>query len=160
MSIRFHTRLTIHEQTDAGVLEPAALAFADRVHHDDLDALLHVNNVRYFVWFERLRVRFMQDYAIGTIGDPQSPRIVVRSAEVRYLQEMVRDEVYIITTRCTAMRRTSLTLHQAIWSGGTKRATLDCVMVLLTQDGKNRAPIPEEIKARLRQTDGAVDQSP
>ncbi|MEP1522772.1 thioesterase family protein [Ascidiaceihabitans sp.] len=156
MSPRYHTNLTEAEQRAEGITEPAPLAYADRVHHDELDALLHVNNVRYFVWFERLRVRFMEMHNIGTIGDETSPRIVVRGGSVRYIEEMLRNEDYIVTTRCTEMRTTSLTLCQTIWAQGRKRATFDCVMVLLKQDGTGRQPIPETIKQQLINTDGAV----
>lgn len=159
MSLRYHTNLTIAEQAERGVAEPATLAYADRVHHDDLDALLHVNNVRYFVWFERLRIRFMEYHGIGTIGDENSPRIVIRGGEIRYFQEMLRDEDYIVTTRCTGMRTTSLSLHQAIWAGGTLRATFDCVMVLLKQDGSGRAAIPDNFRQNLQKADGAQTQS-
>jgi acyl-CoA thioester hydrolase len=156
MSLRYHTNLSAAEQTAAGLKTPAPLAYGDRVHHDELDSLNHVNNVRYFVWFERLRIRFMEVHNIGTIGDPNSPRIVIRGGEARYVKEMVRDEDYIVTTRCTGFRNTSLTLEQEIWSGGTLRATFTCVMVLLTQDGAERMPIPQHIKTTLTKSDGAT----
>lgn len=159
MSLRYHTNLSPQEQRAAGITHPAPLAYGDRVHHDELDALLHVNNVRYFVWFERLRIRFMEAHTIGTIGDPDSPRIVVRGGDVRYVKEMVRDEDYIVTLRCTEFRTTSLTLQQEIWAQGSLRATFTCIMVLLTNDGSARFAIPDATKTRLQDTDGAVPHS-
>jgi acyl-CoA thioester hydrolase len=159
MSLRYHTNLPQAEQTAAGIAHPAPLAYGDRVHHDELDTLEHVNNVRYFVWFERLRIRFMEAHNIGTIGDPTSPRIVIRGGEARYLKEMLRDEDYIVTTRCTGFRNTSLTLEQQIWAHGTLRATFTCIMVLLTPDGSARHPIPDNIKAELIKTDGAIQHT-
>ncbi len=155
MSIPFHSPLNPADQRKAGLPQPAALAIADQVHHDDLDALMHVNNVRYMVWFERLRVAFMERYGIGIIGDPASPRIVIRSADIRYHAEMQRGEVYVTTCHCTAFRNTSLTLQQEIWSNGTLRTSFRCIMVLLEQDGSTRAPIPQSIKTALIK-DGAI----
>ena len=157
MPLHYHRPLTVDEQIAAGLPAPAALALADHVHHDDLDALLHVNNVRYFVWFERLRIQFMEAYRIGTIGDPDSPRIVIRSGEIQYVEEMLRGEDYIVTCHCTAMRTTSLSLRQEIWSKGRLRASFDAVMVLLSQDGQSRVPVPDDIRAHLIR-DGACQE--
>lgn len=101
------------------------------------------------VWFERLRIAFMERYGIGIIGDSASPRIVIRSAEIRYHAEMLRGEVYVTTCHCTEFRNTSLTLQQEIWSNGTLRASLSCIMVLLDQDGSTRVPIPAAVKSAL-----------
>ncbi len=128
MTLPLHTDLTAAQQQAAGLPKAAPVAMAGQVHHDELDALNHVNNVVYFVWFERLRIAFMERYGIGIIGDPNSPRIVIRSGEVRYHAEMVRGEVYITTCTCTAFRTTSMTLHQDIWSGGTLRASFTCII--------------------------------
>lgn len=157
MQIPYHRLLDPDQQRAAGLDTPAPLAVADCVHHDDLDTLMHVNNTRYFVWFERLRIRHMQHYGIGTLDDPQSPRIVIRSGEVRFLQEMRDGEDYIVTASCPALRRTSMTLHQSIWAAGTCRATFDCVMVLLTPDGSDRMAIPDAIRTRLI-ADGATPE--
>ena len=107
MDIPYHRLLTHEEQRNLGVPAPAPLAMAGRVHHDELDALMHVNNVVYFVWFERVRIHLMEHYGVGTIGAKDDPRIVIRSGEVRYVEEMLRGEDYVVTTRPTSFRRTS-----------------------------------------------------
>ncbi|MEO0936683.1 MAG: thioesterase family protein [Pseudomonadota bacterium] len=157
MDLPFHTLLSAAQQRAAGLPTPAPLAIADIVHHDDLDSLDHVNNTRYFAWFERLRIRHMTHYGIGLLNDPASPRIVIRSGEVRFVAELRGGESYITTCHCTALRRTSMTLSQEIWARGTLRATFSCVMVLLTQDGSARRKIPDDIRARLI-ADGAHQQ--
>lgn len=158
MTLPFHTALTTAQQTSAGLTDPAPMAMANQVHHDELDALNHVNNVVYMVWFERLRIAFMEHYGIGIIGDPASPRIVIRSGDIRYHTEMQRGERYVTTCHCTAFRTTSMTLRQEVWSGGTLRASFTCVMVLLEQDGKTRCVIPKGIKDKLIK-DGATPPS-
>ena len=71
------------------------------------------------------------------------------------MEEMLRGEDYVVTTRPPSFRRTSMSVSQVIWSAGRKRTTFDCVMVLLTPDGSGRFPISEDIKAKLI-ADGAV----
>lgn len=155
MSVRYHTLLSADQQRAAGLPHPAPLAIADIVHHDDLDSLDHVNNTRYFTWFERLRIRQMTHYGIGLLNDPASPRIVIRSGEVRFVAELRGGETYVTTCHCTALRTTSMTLRKEIWAAGTLRASLSCVMVLLTQDGSARQRVPDDIRARLI-ADGAA----
>ncbi|MEP0504319.1 MAG: acyl-CoA thioesterase [Paracoccaceae bacterium] len=157
MQIPFHTSLSQDDQITLGVLEPQPVARADRVHHDECDALNHVNNTSYLVWFERLRIHFTEFYGIGTLTDPNGPKIVIRSGDVHWIAETFRGENYVTTTRCVSFRRTSMTLDQAIWVDGQKRASFTCVMVLLKRDGSGKMPIPDNIMSRLI-ADGAQQE--
>ncbi len=158
MQLAYHTPLTVQQQQSAGLAHPAPLAMADQVRFSELDVLDHVNNSVYMQWFERLRVRYMQDWGISNYRAlPGDPRIVIRSGTIHYRAEMRMDEDYIATCACASFRTTSFGLHQELWSGGTLRATFDCVMVLLVQDGSGeRFPIPDAVKARFRSIDGAA----
>jgi acyl-CoA thioester hydrolase len=156
MTLLYHTSLDAATQTALGITPPAPLAMADRVRFSELDALNHVNNAVYMSWFERLRVRYTQDWGVSRYPDGNdNPRIVIRSGTIRYHREMRMDEDYVVTCGCTAFRTTSFSLSQQVWSGGTLRATLDCVLVLLQPDGSDRYPIPHAVRARFIKIDGA-----
>lgn len=64
MTLLYHTSLDAATQTALGITPPAPLAMADRVRFSELDALNHVNNAVYMSWFERLRVRYTQDWGV------------------------------------------------------------------------------------------------
>lgn len=160
MDLPYHTPLSRAQQAAAGVDPAASVAVLDRVHHDDLDTLMHVNNVRYFVWFERLRMRFCDLFDLGRIDDPAGPRVVIRSGHMHWIEELRMGDDYIATAQCVAFRRTSLTLVQNIWAAGRKRAEFTCVMVFLTQDGRNRLPIPDTVRARLEREGARSETSP
>ena len=153
----YHVNLNPAAQRAFGLTQVAPLAIADRVHHDECDALGHVNNTSYMIWFERVRIRFMEHYAIGKLGNPDDPKVVIRSGEIHWMAEMFRDENYIVTCRCSGIRRTSMSLQQSIWSAGRQRARFDCVMVLLNPDGSGRMPVPDEVRTALEK-DGAVSE--
>lgn len=153
-----YSLLSHDAQRTLGVDEPAQIAVADRVHHDELDTLFHVNNARYMVWFERMRIRFMEHFGIGALDDPSAPRVVIRSGHIHWIEEMKNGQAYVVTCQCVALRTSSMTLNQCVWSGGRKRTQFDCVMVLLTPDGKGRMPIPPAIRTRLL-AEGARDES-
>ncbi|MEJ2027123.1 MAG: thioesterase family protein [Limibacillus sp.] len=141
---------------------PSPDAFPSRTHdklrYNDTDRQGHVNNAVYLQWFESVRVRYAQMYGVLPSPDNGSgPRIVIRSATIHYRQEMLLDEDYVVTCGCTAFRTTSFTCHQELWSGGALRASLDCVLVLLRPDGSGRYPIPEAVRTRFAELDGAID---
>lgn len=156
MTIAYHTPLDATAQKSFGIEDPAPLAMADQVRFAELDVLNHVNNAVYMQWFERVRVRYTQLWGISRYGGKGlDPRIVIRSGQIHYQKEMLMDEDYVVTCGCTAFRNTSFTMHQEIWANGTQRATFDCVLVLLKQDGSGRFPIPHEVERRFIELDGA-----
>ncbi len=154
----YHTPLTPDQQTALGITPPQPLAMADQVRFSELDVLQHVNNAVYMEWFERLRVRYVQDWGLSGYDAATDPRIVVRSGMIHYKQEMRMDEKYVTTCGCTAYRNTSFSLCQQVWSGGTLRASFDCVVVLLQPDASGRYPIPSEVRSRFEAVDGATHE--
>ncbi len=156
MDLRYHTPLSAEDQARLGLTPSAPLAMADRVRFSELDVLNHVNNAVYMQWFERLRIRYTQDWGLSRyLGSGEDPRIVIRSGQIHYRAEMRMDEDYVVTCGCTAFRTTSFSLAQTLWSGGTLRATFDCVLVLLTADGTGRYPIPDAVRQKFIEADGA-----
>ena len=156
MTLVYNTPLSAAQQAVAGVDPVQPLAMADRVRFSELDVLNHVNNAVYMEWFERLRVRYCQDWGISDYSrDVDNPRIVIRSGTIQYIREMRMDEDYIVTCACRAFRTNSYSLSQHLWSGGTLRATFDCVMVHLEHDGSGKRPLSEELRARFLKIDGA-----
>jgi len=157
MHLIYHTPLSPAAQLAFGLTSAQPLAMADRVRFSELDVLNHVNNAVYMEWFERVRVRYTQDWGLSSYGDaPDAPRIVIRSGTIHYRQEMRMDEDYVVTCGCTAFRTSSFTMAQQLWAGGTLRATLDCVLVLLRQDGAGKFPIPDPVRRRMIEIDGAA----
>lgn len=135
----YHTPLSAQAQSALGMDPAQPLAMGDRVRFSELDVLNHVNNAVYMEWFERLRVKYLQDWGVSGYDSDTDPRIVIRSGTIHYRQEMRMDEDYVTTCGCTAFRTTSFSLHQQIWAGGTLRATFDCVLVLLTPRRRSAA---------------------
>lgn len=156
MILPYHTPLDAAQQTAAGITTPQPLAMADQVRFSELDTLKHVNNAVYMEWFERMRIRYVQDWDLSKFDRDDDPRIVIRSGTIHYRREMRMDENYIATCGCTAFRNTSFSLRQELWSNATLRATFDCVIVLLTPDGTDRLAISPALRKRFAKIDKAV----
>lgn len=156
MALVYNTPLSAAQQAVAGLDPVQPLAMADRVRFSELDVLNHVNNTVYMEWFERLRVRYSQDWGISNYAvGAGNPRIVIRSGTIHYRQEMRMDEDYVVTCACAGFRTSSYTLAQQVWAGGTLRATFDCVMVSLEPDGSGKRALPQALRARFESVDKA-----
>ena len=156
MTLIYNTPLSAAQQAVQGIDPVQPLAIADRVRFSELDPLNHVNNTAYMEWFERLRVRYSQEWGISDYTEGwDNPRIVIRSGHVHYRHEMHMDEDYVATCACVGFRTTSYSLVQQIWSAGILRATFDCVMVNLQPDGSGKRPLPDDLCARFESVDGA-----
>ncbi|MEW9921844.1 acyl-CoA thioesterase [Marimonas sp. MJW-29] len=159
MALVYNTPLSPAQQAVEGIDPVQPLAMADRVRYSELDILKHVNNTAYMEWFERLRIRYCSDWGMTDYQDTaDNPRIVIRSGTIHFRQETFMNEDYIVTCACRAFRTSSYTLGQQIWSGGTLRATFDCVMVHLEHDGSARRPLPDDLRARFIAVDGATEE--
>lgn len=158
MQIRYHVPLGPDEQRAFGLAEPQTLAIADRVRFSEIDPNHHVNNKAYMSWFETVRVRYFDELCAPFYDGLEPPRLVLRSAEIRFIREMLRDEDYVATARATAFRTTSMTIDQQLWSGDM-RARMTCVMVTMRPDGSARYPLPDALKAELASRDGAVSEA-
>lgn len=158
MTLRFHTPLTPDEQRAAGLDSIKTLALADKVRYAELDPLNHVNNKAYMGWFETLRVEHFYQFCRPLFGDLPQPRLVLRSAEIRFVKEMKIGETYVATAQVTALRTASYTIEQQIWSGDL-RATLTGVMVMLQPDGTGRYPVPGPLRDFMISVEGATAQS-
>ena len=67
-------------------------------------------------------------------------------------------DAYVTTAGVQALRRTSYTLEEQVWSAGTLRADYSCVIVLMTPDGSARMPIPDALRRAFMQRDGALPE--
>jgi acyl-CoA thioester hydrolase len=128
---------------------PVTVAFA--VHWGDMDALGHVNNARYFTWFESARIALFERVGLVAVGTPAVGPILASTrcdflAPVRYPAELVAG------TRIERLGNTSFTMgygvaHRA--EPGRLVARGEGVVVLIDYTSGAKVPIPEELRARL-----------
>ncbi|MEL6643435.1 MAG: thioesterase family protein [Pseudomonadota bacterium] len=150
--------LPIAQLRDLGIPEPWSFGVADRVRFYELDALNHVNNTAYLRWFETTRVRWLADYGISHYR-AEDTTLVVRQIVCDYLAPLYLNEDYVITARCVSFRNTSFQKEYAVWSGGQIKAQASTVIVMTDDTGSTKMPIPEAVRATLRDRDQATDDA-
>ena len=154
------TPLDIDTLRASGVPEPFAFGQADRVRFRELDVLDHVNNAVYLGWFETFRIAYLRAYGLGDYADATTrPALILKRVGVEYHAPLHLGDVYVVTGRTRAFRRTSWTMEYRVYSGGTHATTGEAVICLMEPDFETRRALPEEWVRLFESRDGAVRES-
>ncbi|ADO68503.1 acyl-CoA thioesterase [Stigmatella aurantiaca] len=125
------------------------------VHWSEMDAYGHVNNARFFVWFESARIAYLS--RIGLVGTGHSgvgPILATTSAD--YLQPVVYPASLVAGARVARIGRTSLTMEYAVADAdkGTLYARGGGVIVTIRYPAYEKIPVPAEVRAAIEALEG------
>lgn len=97
----------------------AASRFGLQVRFTDVDLYRHVNNVRYFEYFQEARIRLFTELLDGPAGRGTPPlSVVVAQTDVDYRAPiLLRPEPYDVWTQVARVGRRSLTLLSEVDDG-------------------------------------------
>jgi acyl-CoA thioester hydrolase len=121
------------------------------VHWGEMDAFGHVNNARYFTWFESSRIAFFQAAGIGTQRQDEVAPILA-AAHCDYLEPVVFPIRLVVGARATKLGKTSVTLEHAVWPAGSPQHLLargTSVVVLLNYATGEKVRVPDTIRAAI-----------
>jgi acyl-CoA thioester hydrolase len=118
------------------------------VRFADLDPLGHLNNVAIVAMLESGRVDFSHDE--GLLDGPVTP-FVLAALHVDYRAQGFYRDVLRLSTGVARIGRTSFTLRQRLWRPADEVTIVDAdaVCVVLGEDRRTSAPIPDDMRARL-----------
>lgn len=120
------------------------------VHWAEVDAMGHVNNARYFTWFESARMELFQRVGLEIEGSPELGPILAHTscdflAPVRFPAEVEAG------TRIAGFGRTSFTMEFGAGLAGSEdlAARGRGVVVLIDYGSGEKIEIPADLKAKL-----------
>jgi len=121
------------------------------VHWSEMDALGHVNNARYFTWFETSRIALFDRVGLPSSGTPEVGPILARTdcnflAPVRYPCDVVAG------TRIKSLGTTSFTMEfQVALADEPNRpvAQGEGVVVLIDYSSGTKVPIGADLRTAL-----------
>jgi acyl-CoA thioester hydrolase len=118
----------------------------------EMDALGHVNNIRYIAWAETARIALFRQLGMSTLpGDPVGP--ILARIENDYLEPVEYPARVTIGIRAERVGNSSLTLEHAIWPAGAPDRVVArgrAVVVLINYATQEKVRVPDEIRAALR----------
>jgi acyl-CoA thioester hydrolase len=126
------------------------------VRWGDMDAFGHVNNARYFTYCESARISYFQAVGLGaqTTTPDHGPSVVTATCNFR--RQVHYPATLEVGVRALKIGRTSFPLEYGIFLEGTGDLVADGSSVVVWVDygaGKS-TPLPESLKARIRELDG------
>lgn len=141
---------------------PAAVELEMTVQWGEIDSLGHVNNTRYFAWFESARMELLRALGLGVSGRPRrGPTLAHTRADFRvpvFWPATVR-----IRAEVSRLGGSSFDVdYQVLGSEGTLHAEGMSVLVLFDHEEQRPVPLPDDLRASLAGEDGSsgVGESP
>jgi acyl-CoA thioester hydrolase len=121
------------------------------IHWGEMDAFGHVNNARYFTWFESSRIAFFR--AAGIAMERSAPVApILAAAHCDYLEPVVFPALLVVGSRASKLGHTSVTLEHAVWPSGAPERLLargNSVVVLLNYATGEKVRIPDAFRAAI-----------
>ncbi|MCG8316615.1 MAG: acyl-CoA thioesterase [Pseudomonadales bacterium] len=115
----------------------------------DTDALGHINNTVYPVWFLEGRESILRIFNPNLATDEVS--LVLAKIEIEYLGEVFFGKRVEIRTYVLRIGTSSVLVGQEVWQDGGLRATATATMVNFDKKTRKSLPIPVDIKQKLSQ---------
>ncbi len=128
------------------------------LHWGEMDSLGHVNNTRYFVWFESARMALFERIGLQSSGTPEvGPILAHTSCDFRY--PVVYPAQIEVGTRIGRLGTTSFTMEYRVEVRGRAEAVAEGegVIVLIDYRTGRKVPLPDRIRAKLSGLVGAQD---
>lgn len=131
------------------------------IHWSEMDAYGHVNNARYFTWFESARIAYMN--RVGLVSpEMQKPEggvgPIVAATNAEYLRPVVFPADLVVGARVTRIGTTSLTMEYAVEDAqsGVRYARGGAVLVTLEYPTYQKVPVPTEVRAAIEALEGRI----
>jgi len=117
----------------------------------EMDALAHVNNVRYIAWAETARIALFRQLGLATLPeDPVGP--ILARIECDYLEPVEYPARVTVGIRAERVGNTSIVLEHEIWHSGAPDRMVargKAVVVMINYATQEKVRVPDEIRAAL-----------
>ena len=118
------------------------------IRFSDVDAYRHVNNVKYFEFFQEARIAMMTER--GALESPGRLHVLVAQTDVDYRRPLFfRPEPYEVDTWVSRVGRSSFALSQMIRDGDETLSRAQVVMVAFDPATQRPVALTEEHRALL-----------
>ena len=118
------------------------------VRFSDVDVYGHVNNVKYFEYYQEARLAFMS--SLGRDGDERRLGLVVARLDVDYKRPiMFRPEPYRVLTWVSRVGTSSFGLSSEIRDGDVLLSKAQAAMVTFDLDTQKSRPLTDQERERL-----------
>ncbi|HLF64305.1 MAG TPA: thioesterase family protein [Saprospiraceae bacterium] len=127
---------------------PYQHAFHIIVAWNDMDALAHVNNVKYFRYFESARIDFLRQYEYLMPMPRAGVGPILAYIECQFILPVTFPDEVIVGSRITEVGNTSVKLEQALFSTKLEMIAARSKSVLVLTDYKTgeKMRVPDAVR--------------
>ena len=121
------------------------------LHWGEMDALGHVNNARYFTWFESARMALFEQVGLETAGTPTIGPILAHTS-CDFLAPLHHPAEVLAGTRIERLGTSSFAMGYAVARADEPNrpvASGKGVLVLIDYTTGAKVPIPDDLRAAL-----------
>jgi acyl-CoA thioester hydrolase len=118
------------------------------VQWGDMDALGHVNNARYFTWFESARIALFERIGVMTSG-PSEVGPILATTTCDFLAAVKYPARLEITATVTKVGETSLTMSYEARDGDRLHARGTSVAVLVDYATSTKVRVPDAVREAI-----------
>ncbi len=126
------------------------------VRWGDMDAFGHVNNAKYFTYCESARISYFESIGISAQREATQRAPAVVTATCNFRRQVHYPATLDVGVRTAKIGRTSFTLDYGLFLEGTDELVADGTSVVVWVDyaAQKSAPLPEDVKQKIRELDG------
>lgn len=124
----------------------------------DMDAFGHVNNTRYFRYFEDARLAYFVKLGLLELKEAENLGPILKATNCDFLRPVTYPDELTAVARVDGMRQTSFSMVYALWSRSQNEwvAQGSGILVLVNYKTGAKTPIPEAMRNRVAELE-AVD---
>jgi len=133
-------------------LKKANYEYRFRVPFSDIDMMRHVNNARYFTWFETARLNHMISNFGKVLQDRPDEGAIMAHAEIDYRAPAEWNDELLLKLRVSEVGNSSWTYEYEVTNekkNGLLIAQGKTVQVAYDYERGRKIPIPPNIRAKL-----------
>ena len=126
----------------------------------DMDALRHVNNIRFFKYFESARIKFFEEIGLADIMHNSAIGPILASISAKFIKPIVYPDTISTGTRITALYENKFTMDHIIESDKVGTAAVgEAFIVILDYENSQKVPIPSSVRKRILQLQPELKRS-
>ncbi len=129
------------------------------IHWGEMDAYGHVNNARYFTWFEAARIAYFSQVGLVEPG-MQLPQggvgPILASTQADYLRPVVFPAEVVVGARVSRIGNSSIAMEYAVddAASGVRYARGSGVVVTVRYPEYQKVPVPAELREKIEKLEG------
>jgi acyl-CoA thioester hydrolase len=113
-----------------------------------MDALGHVNNARFFTWFESARIALFERIGVATSG-PSATGPILATTTCDFLRAVVYPATVRVGVRVAKVGETSITMEYEVADDAHVYARGSSVAVLVDYGTMAKVRVPDDVRAAI-----------